>query len=42
MSDLWDGVGVDRRMEGGDLRACYDQTLAVISQWNVPREVSHK
>ena len=24
-SDLWEGVGVERRMEGGDLRACYDQ-----------------
>lgn len=42
MSHLWDGVGVDRRMEGGDLRACYDQTLAVLSLGNVPQEVSHK
>lgn len=22
-SDLWDGVGVERRIDGGDLRACY-------------------
>lgn len=30
MSDLWDGVGVDRRIEGGDLRACYHQKLDLL------------
>lgn len=42
MSDLWDGVGVDRRIEGGDLRACYHQQLAVLSSGNVLQDVSHK
>lgn len=42
MSDLWDGVGVDRRIEGGDLRACYDQNLALLSFGNIPQKASHK
>lgn len=42
MSDLWDGVGVDLRIDGGDLRACYDQKLVPLSSANVLQEVSHK